>query len=344
MIKDLAHNNGGYVSVAYVRSLFDYLRDQALDPARIFGASRTARIEREDSFGRLPVMEWVQLFEQAEAKTGDRQLALHVGEHIKPRHYGLLGYVTMSCATLREAIDRLLRYESLVGELSHSQLRVAGETAELHWQSPLRPVPPRVLAETSLVAWVTYGRWLMGDAYAVDHVCFQHPAPRDIGEYHRLFGPNIRFSASRTALGFPAIHLTRPLVQANLELQTLLDAQAQARLRELQALEPFHRRVRERIRRQLLNGPVSLNAVAAELAMSERSLERHLRQTDRTFRQVLDEARLEYAKELLANPWASLSEIAIVLGYSEQSAFSRAFRRWTGESPARFRGRLMGAL
>jgi len=331
---------GGDVSTAYVRSLFDYLADHGVAPRRLFGREITARVERQDAFGTLPVLEWVRLFEAAERATGDPHLALHVGEAVKPRHYGILGYVAMSCEDLGQAIDRLMRYEALVGELSESRLHVSGDRAYLDWRSPLRPIPPRVLADTSMAGWVSYGRWLLGGDYPIAGVCFQHPAPADTAEHRRIFGCPVTFDADRTGIVFPREYLDRPLTQHDPQLRAMLDAQAEARLAELRQLPPIHRAVRGAVRDALMGGRPRLETIAAALDTSPRTLERRLQHEGLGFRTVLDEARLGYARELLANPDARLSEIALLLGYSEQSAFNRAFRRWTGESPTAYRQRL----
>ncbi len=334
-------DDGGYVSTAYVRSLFDYLSDAGVSPADLFGSRATAAVERQDAFGRISAMEWVRLFSIAERATGNPCIALRVGEAIKPRHFGILGYVTMSCADLREAIDRLLRYEALVGELSQSSLSVRSGQAYLRWCSPLKPVPPRVLAETSMAGWVTYGRWLLGD-YPISGVSFQHEAAADLSEYQRIFRCPVRFGADHTGIHFPEDYLDRPIAQHDPDMRALLDAQAEARLNELRRLSRLHGDARQAARQALMAGQAGLEYVALIMGLSGRTLERRLRHEGLSFRSVMDEARLQYARELLASPDARLSEIALLLGYSEQSAFSRAFRRWTGSSPARYRASLLG--
>ncbi|MBA1145793.1 AraC family transcriptional regulator [Ectothiorhodospiraceae bacterium WFHF3C12] len=330
-------SQGGEVSIAYVRSLFDYLTDHGYSPASLFGKRTAESVERQDAFGTLPVLEWARLFDVAEAATGDPNLALHVGEAIKPRHFGILGYVTMSCSTLGEAIDRLLRYEALVGELSHSELRVDDGIARLRWRSPIRPIPPRVLSETAMAGWVSYGQWLLGGDYPAEEVSFEHAAPPDTREHQRIFRCPVHFAADHTGLAFPAEYLDRRLIQHDPAMRALLDAQAEARLRELQRLSPLHRRAREATRTALMQGRASLANLARDLGMAPRTLERRLHAEGLSYRRILDEARLNYARDLLGDPEARLSEVALLLGYSEQSAFTRAFRRWTGMTPARYR-------
>src|SRR5690606_3892708 len=289
------------------------------------------------SRGNLPVLQWVELFRQAIAVTGDRRLPLRVSQAIKPRHYGLLGYVTMSCDTLGEAIDRLVRFERLVGELSQSQLVHHGELAELRWRSPLKPYPPPELAETALAAWVTYARWILGEQVSPHEVHFQHPYSGDDDVYREVFDAPVRFESTHTAVVFPAAFLDLPLAQADAQLRQLLDAQAERQLQELREHAPELVAVATATRRAVESGRYTLAAVARELGCSPRTLQRLLARHGTTFQTVLDETRRQLAEELIRAPHVSLAEVAFVLGYSEQSAFQRAFKRWTGYSPGTWR-------
>lgn len=327
---------GGRVSLAYVRSLLDYLRER-YSLSEVFGQRLAQRLDSEDSRGNLPVLQWVELFRQAIAVTGDRRLPLRVGQAIKPRHYGLLGYVTMSCDTLGEAIDRLVRFERLVGELSQSQLVHHGELAELRWRSPLKPYPPPELAETALAAWVTYARWILGEPVAPDEVHFQHPCSGDDPIYREVFDAPVRFESAHTAVVFPAAFLDLPLAQADAQLKQLLDAQAERQLQELREHAPELAAVVAATRQAVENGSYTLAAVAKRMGCSPRTLQRLLADHGTTFQAVLDETRRRLAEELIAAPHVSLAEVAFVLGYSEQSAFQRAFKRWTGYSPGAWR-------
>ena len=150
------------MSPLYARSLVDYLRERSIDPTGLFDEPQLALVESTDASARMPLSAWVRMFDQAIAATGDADLALRVGAAIKPRHYGLLGYVAMSCATLADAIDRLERYEKIVGEVSETRLLRRGDWAELHWRAPFDAHPPLVLAQSSLAGWVSYSRWLLG--------------------------------------------------------------------------------------------------------------------------------------------------------------------------------------
>lgn len=322
------------VSPLYARSLLDYLRERGREPAQLFDAEALAAVEDSDARARMPLASWVRMFERAIEATGDPDLALKVGAAIKPRHYGLLGYVTMSCATLGDAIDRLERYERIVGEISESRLLRRGDRAELHWRAPYGNDPPPVLAQSSLAGWAAYSRWLLGRDDLSCDVLFTFPAPPNRKIYHDVFRCEPQFSAPFTGLRFPGEWLRFPIVQADAALNALVDAQARALLSEIaHEPEPLPA-LRHEIARGLAAGRTTLQDAAGRLHMSTRTLQRRLQQSGYSFQALLDDVRRRQAERYLADPQRpSLAEIAYLLGYSEQSAFTRAYRRWTGKAP-----------
>ncbi|MEC9356630.1 MAG: AraC family transcriptional regulator [Pseudomonadota bacterium] len=325
------------VSPLYARSLVDYLRERGIDPAGLFDERQLATVESTDASARMPLRAWVRMFDQAIAATGDADLALRVGAAIKPRHYGLLGYVAMSCATLADAIDRLERYEKIVGEVSETRLLRRGDWAELHWRAPFDAHPPLVLAQSSLAGWVSYSRWLLGRDDLVCQAMFAYPTPRSLRAYREVLRCEPRFDAAFTGLRFPGGWLDFPIVQADAELNALMDTQARALLSEIaHEPEPLPA-LRHVISRGLAAGRTTLRDNARPLGLSPRTLQRRLDELGIRYQSVLDDVRRRHAERYLTDPKKSLAEIAYLLGYSEQSAFTRAYRRWTGMAPSRAR-------
>ncbi|MDT0497752.1 AraC family transcriptional regulator [Algiphilus sp. W345] len=336
-MNDLAPHYRAQVSPLYARSLLDYLREHEFDPAKLFDARQLAAVEDTDARARMPLADWVRMFERAIAVTGDPDLALRVGAAIKPRHYGLLGYVAMSCATLSEAIDRLEHYEKIVGEVSETRLVLRGESAELHWRAPFDAHPPPVLAQSSLAGWVNYARWLLGREHLSCEVLFADPPPPNPQGHREILRCEPVFGAAFTGLRFPADWLQLPIVQADAELNALMDAQARALLSEIaHEPEPLPA-LRHVISRGLAAGRTTLRDNARPLGLSPRTLQRRLDELGIRYQSVLDDVRRRHAERYLTDPKKSLAEIAYLLGYSEQSAFTRAYRRWTGMAPSRAR-------
>jgi AraC-like DNA-binding protein len=335
MTKDKA--DGGLVALAYARSLVDYLRAGGLDPLRLYEAKRVAEIESGDTRTRMPVLEWVSMFDAAIRATADPDLPLKVGEAIKTRHYGMLGFVEMHCATLGECIAQLERYEVLVGDISTSQLLRRNGRAEIHWRSPFGSDPPPALAQSSLAGWASYARWLTDKSDLVGEAYFQFARPRDLSAYARIFRAPTHFGAAETRIVFPEKYLALPIVQSDPQMRALALAQADALLKELQDEPEFLRRLKASIAQGLLTGRVSLGSSADALQLSVRTLQRRLDEHGQSFQQVLDATRRTQAERHLRDPRLTLAEVAFMLGYSEQSAFTRAFKQWTGNSPGAYR-------
>lgn len=189
-----------------------------------------------------------------------------------------------------------------------------------------------------LAALLAFVRQAVGIALNPTQVRFEHRAPADLGEHRRIFGAPIRFRAAATEIVFAAAALALPIPEADATLARLMREQAQSALAEEMRREPFPDRLRDRLKAAILAAhPISLANLAAWMGIGPRSLQRRLRRHGLTFRAVADEARIALARELLAEPGLALGRIAFRLGYSQTSAFHRAFRRYAGTTPGAFR-------
>ena len=316
------------VSADYASSLFEYLRAQGLP-------------EGVESAAAIPVDRWLGLLEQAIHATGDPGLPLKLGESFRVKHLGLVGYVMMTCNTLREVVAQSSRYNHLVGGIGGAQLVERGAIAELRcvWahDPPAAAIEAVFLAATaSLARWMSDRPDLRWDAH------FRCDAPRDLAHHARIFRGEIHFGEPETKLVFPASYLALPVAMANPEIHSLVVAQAEELLGDQTAEPVFLGSVKGAITRDLAANRVSLASVARALGMSTRTLHRRLDEHGRSFRDVINEVRRARAEAYLQTPAISLAEVAFLLGYSEQSTFQHAFKRWSGETPGEFRERQLG--
>jgi AraC-like DNA-binding protein len=203
-----------------------------------------------------------------------------------------------------------------------------------------RAAQSRHAAEFTLGCVVAITAQLTGAPVRPRRVELRHAAPTDVSAHLALFGCAPQFDAAVNALELDPEVLARTVTGADPALSAIILRHAEAVL----ATRPDPRastveRVRHLLARTLGEGDATLAAVAAQLHMSERSLQRRLADEDRTFDAILDDLRRELALRYLADPLVSIAEIAFLLGYSEASAFHRAFKRWTGATPAEMRTR-----
>lgn len=324
----------GHVPAAYVRLLFDYLADQGIDAEALL--SEAAPTQTDQRLQRYPVARWCALLERASIKLNDPLLGLHLGQTIETRHLGMLGYVLLACGTLAGALQRLERYNRLLYDVNALRLETGSDTVAMIWGTEHgRPGP--LADETAITALVKFARDITGQADLAPRVIeFINPQPPDLTPYTGWFGCPVRFEQDSTRVVLPLSLLTLPLRQPDPALIAALEAQAESLLAELPD-EDFIARSRQVISRLLREGEPGLDPVATELHLSPRTLHRRLEAEGWNYRQLLADTRLALAKEYLIDERLSLPEIALVLGYSEQSAFNRAFKQWTGETPRRWR-------
>ena len=325
------------VAASYVRALLDWAEQSGVAPAELLCAAGLDADAVNRPGARFSFGVWAELFRQGEILCGDEDFGLHVGEHIKPAHYNILGYLTMSCRNLAEAIEGLLQFEPLVGTVARSQVASDEQgRVRLQWQCPIQPYPPRPIGETTLASWVSYARWITGRNESPVAVHFQHPEPPRTREHRRLFNCPVHFGQAHTELVIDPAQLTLPLKRPDPGLRARMDRKARQEL-ERDGDSAFMRDVRRAIAARLGTGTPELDAIAAHFELSPRSLQRRLSAAGTRFNAVVDETRYELAHEYLRYSELSLGDIAFMLGFSEQSAFTRAFQRWTGISPGHYR-------
>ncbi|MEU7224109.1 AraC family transcriptional regulator [Streptomyces chrestomyceticus] len=225
-----------------------------------------------------------------------------------------------------------------------SGLGAASATAEFSIRTDLRPYPEATfLAESVMIIWHRLSSWLIGRRIPLRHARFAHPAPAHAHEYELLFGCAVRFGSPRTAAAFDARWLAAPVVRDEAALTAML-RRAPA---DLLSRREYGTTVTERVRRTLVlalraAGPARLPEaaeVAARLAVSPATLRRRLQEEGTSYRRLKDAVRRDAAISSLAAGREPIAELAARLGFSEDTAFHRAFRRWTGTTPGAYRRR-----
>ena len=289
-----------------------------------------------DPLARVPLKTCEALIARACAMTGEPALALYMGMQMRLSSHGFLGFAAMTAGTVREALDLAARFSLVRTTAIGLYVCVEGDTAALvlEERSPLDGL--REFAVISLfvgiaqIAEVITGKRLSGAAECT----FEEPSY--MRRFAGLMTDPMRFSQPANRLVFPASHLDVPIVSADPIAMQLARAQCERELAALVLAGGLVGRAREAI-----DGADdtfrSLDEVARTLHMSTRTLKRTLASHGTTFSALVDEKRRQRALLLIAQRDLALGEIAYRLGYSDVANFTRAFRRWTGKTPAAFR-------
>ncbi|MFO0745743.1 MAG: AraC family transcriptional regulator [Myxococcota bacterium] len=273
------------------------------------------------------------------ASPGDEAFGLHLSERLPVDGFGALGFAVRSSATVGEAYARVLRFLRLMAHGPVLTLTREGPHARFRHTPPRgEPQPSRHAVEFLLTNLVTLARHAVDPAFMPERACFRHAAPADLGEHRRLLGPRLAFAAEHDELWLDAALLERPQRHAEPALAAVLDEQLASRLAALPREEvSFLDLTRNAIAAELAHGEPTLEAVAGRLHMSSRSLQRRLQQEGTSLSLVLDRLRSELAVRLLGESREAIGEVAFRLGFSDVTTFHRAFRRWTGQTPAAYR-------
>lgn len=168
-------------------------------------------------------------------------------------------------------------------------------------------------------------------------VSFRHASPGDISEYQRIFQTDLKFAMPFNRLAFNAAYLDWPVLSSNANLLSFFEQQADAMLGTLNGGDRYTQKVAYLIAEHLKGELPKIDAIASELSISIRHLQRELQAEGTSFQKLLDQTRQELALRYLKDPTFSIHDIAFLLGFSAPSAFNRAFKRWTGKTPRCYR-------
>jgi len=314
------------------------LRDLGVDPAAVLAEAGFGLKLFDDPDNLITYSARGRLLAHCAARTGCPHLGLLVGQRSGLESLGLVGLLVKYSPDVGTALRSLERYLFLHVRGAVSSLKVEGHSAAFSYLAYERNVEGADQTGDGAVAIIfNLMRALCGPGWLPTAATFVHRRPADVGPYRRFFGAPLRFNADQYALEFPASWLNRRLPGDDAELRRLLQKQ-------ISRLETMHRgdfpeQVRSVLRTSLLTGQVKADQIAALFSMHSRTLNRRLDAFGTSFQQLVDESRFEIARQMLEDTSVDVMEVAASLGYARASAFTRAFRRWSGTTPGHWRAR-----
>lgn len=302
-------------------------------------------VGRSDCYISLQQLD--ELLFTAFTESEDPLFGLHVGAD---NHYGnldLLGTLMATAATLEQGLGMLFRYKDLIVPYLEFGMELAGKSVRLSVVSrepTLRFTATREHNDLVVATMVAIGRSLMAGQFPLDEVHFQHATPvvAQRQGYHAFFQCPLHFAAPRNAIQFSAMLLAEPLPRAYPKYHERLRRSADQRLTGLSRAGGITGQVLTQLRTQLNGGDLHIEAVAAALAMTPRTLQRRLLEEGARFVQLRDQVRLDFARQALAAPECNLPELAQQLGFADTANFYHAFKRWQGCAPGQYRRQLKG--
>lgn len=261
---------------------------------------------------------------------------LEWGARARPATFSTLGYLAMSSRTLGEAISLMPVYEAVAMDAGLTTLAHDAQRACLRWSLRHGAAHP-VLEDFIMAAWLSLGRWLVGRVVSPQAVRFAHAAPKDAQPYRDFFGCFVAFGCPQAGMDFPLEWLELPVLHADPDLHRLMLERAAALQPPRPSCGVISGQVLALLPDLLPRQHATMAVVAQRLHLSERSLRRRLAAEGTGFQELLLQQRCLLAGHYLRDARMGLLEVALLLGYSEHSAFSSAFRQWFGVTPREYR-------
>ena len=318
------------IAPGFVADALDRLGGQGIDPAPLLAEAGLPPVVDQPvsnvQFARL----WGLIAQAME----DEFMGL-AARPMRPGGFAMLCHAILHTGTLERALRRALRFLALVLDDPRGDLRVQGGRAEIVLAD--RGGPRAAFAyRTYWLVLMGMACWLVGRRIPLRGLDFRCAAPADRHDYHQFFGAPVRFDQPVTRLVFDAAHLPLPVIRSEAALRGFLrEAPANILVRYRQD-HGVSARVRARLAASAPADWPGFEGMAADLHLSPATLRRQLRLDGQSYAALKDDLRLVQARRLLAGP-RSVAQIAADLGYSEPSAFHRAFVKWTGETPGAYR-------
>jgi AraC-like DNA-binding protein len=257
---------------------------------------------------------------------------------MKVGSFAMLCHAVLSCKTLGQALERSLRFYALILDDISGSAERDGEEARIVLHERLPGASHRVFAH-ELLLMLLYGMscWLVGRRIPILRTEFSYAEPPHSAEYRLMYCADLRFNRSNTLLAFAAGYLDLPVVQNERSAKEFLRAAPENILLKYKNGSSLTARVRRRLRQFLPGAVPDFEQLADEMGMTSATMRRRLHDEGESYQSIKDHLRRDLAISYLSHSKRSVMDIALELGFSERSAFHRAFRKWTGASPGEFR-------
>ena len=260
-----------------------------------------------------------------------------------PAHLGVLGHAWLSSDTLRTGLERVARYHRLVGERGVTTVDITKRGIKVCFRAnrgdPVAVPVAAVFVDIAMAVLLDMCRMNAGAALRPVAASLRRREPEDSEVYQRFFGCPVHFRAEENALVLSAPDADRPLPSANRQLAVVFDRMLTEELARLDRSDVVSR-CRAEVLQHLESGEMTEENMAKRLHMSRRTLQRRLAEADTNYLRLVDDTRKDLALRYIEDATRSITDIAFTLGFSQQSAFTRAFKRWTGLNPTDYRAGL----
>ncbi len=314
------------------------LEKYEIDPQRFAQQVGIATIDVPSAKARLPSGLLDRAFAKAATLIDDPAFALRASECWHPSNLGTLGYAWLSSGSLSKALNRMARFNRILGQRKFSRcLEQPNGMRFIYDHGRGDTEVGHLMADFDLSLIISMCRMNVGTQLSPESVTLRRPLPKNRSPYDAYFGCPVQFDAAQDGFVLARSIAERPLPTSNHELAITFDTILQRQLTEL-STEDLVSQCKSYLLQELTSGEPSDAELATAMCMSSRTLQRKLSDLGWTYRSLLMSVRYELSLRYLEDTAKTMTDITFLLGFSEQSAFTRAFKRWHGKSPTEYRG------
>ncbi|OOY06778.1 AraC family transcriptional regulator [Thioclava sp. F28-4] len=327
----------GYVTSLFARKIVA-AAGGGVDAAAMLGSVGIAPDDPWNAGRMVSAERYYDMLEKIADQIDVTDLPLRTGASMRLDEYGALGLAFKAATTLGASYARVERYARLWTSVVEYELRPeAGGTLFILHREGERRLGMRLSNEATLASAVSIARQVSPVPLAPVEVLVRHPAPRSITAHEDWFGCPVRFGADLDAILYDNETLARPNILGDEGISKYLTKHLDAEMAEITQEPALVLQAKTAIAQALSEGAPKMSEIAGSLGLSARSFHRRLSEHGVNFQRLTEETRRDLAEGLLRDESHSLAEIAFLTGFSEQSAFTRAFKRWVGTTPASYR-------
>ncbi|MGJ8686005.1 MAG: AraC family transcriptional regulator ligand-binding domain-containing protein [Spongiibacteraceae bacterium] len=336
-----------YITLGYMRPLLNYVESCGKPIEELIDILGLRAADLSCSDLRLAGSAINTVFDRAAELCGNDNIGLDASMQMNLTHIGILGHLIMSCTRGEQVLDLHSRYQTLIGNGARSDYDFSVEEGVcLRFKRVDGGIPyGRHFHEFNLGGWMSLVKLVTGQALKPERIQFPFTRPKDISAQQKFFNCELVYggcSDEGMRVYFSPDHLDRFLYAADSSLKDSLELAARRRLDELQgsygeAADTLQTQLLSFIRRELIHGAPSIEQAAERLNTSVRTLQRQLDGVGVNYKALVDDARRELGGRYIVNEELSLVDVALMLGYAEQSSFQRAFKRWYDDTPGEYR-------
>src|SRR5579859_1255835 len=335
---ETAQSEPGTIAICFVAAALESVRARRLDADALLKDVGLSPGLLHSPQARVSAKHYGALWRLV-ALTLDDEFFGQDSRRMKSGSFAMICHSVLGCKTLGSAMDRTLRFYALILDDIRGELNRAGSEASILLLQDM--IPQRVFAhETLLMLLHGLACWLVGRRIPIKRAQFSYAEPAHSAEYRLMYCTNLSFQAPHTAIVFDSAHLALPVVQNERTVKDFLRNAPENILLKYKNGSSLGARIRRRLRQSLPGELPEFEEVATEMGMTPATLRRRLHEEGTFYQSIKDQLRRDLAIGYLSHSRRSAMDIGLELGFSERSAFHRAFKKWTGASPGEFRRRL----